>query len=85
MKSTTCQIDHTLMREECKYPFLQISLIVNVRLNLLFPFGGCSVLQGFVGSSFTDFLILGSQNLAHQLARLVFSWFANTTKINRTY
>lgn len=28
----------------CKYPFFQTGLIVKLRLNLLFPFGGCSVL-----------------------------------------
>ena len=70
MKSTTCQIDHTLIREECKCLFFQISLIVKLRLNLLFPFGGCSVLQDFMGSLFTYFLIVYSQNIARHLARL---------------
>ena len=33
------------------YRFFKTGLIVKLRLNLLFPFGGCSVLHGFMGSS----------------------------------
>jgi len=36
---------------ECKDPFFETGLIVRLRLNQLFPFSGCSVLNVFVWSS----------------------------------